>query len=230
MKRRGRVAAAAAAFALGLAADDAAAALNQDHLVDDASSSSGHESSRPGDDSARPAAASSKAVVAQRDLPPFDATEVKLAQKVRFELHAGLWLVEQAGRLRTTNPSLGLGLSGMLAPRIRWDVGYLATAGRVGTPDFNVLNVYQALRARGHYGWAFGGAHLFAGAGPLITLVTSSHSINGVTTDGALKFEPGAEMAVGLQTEVWGRALRFEVAAASRAFRVDGRAGVAVGF
>ncbi|MBX5483993.1 MAG: hypothetical protein IRZ16_19385 [Myxococcaceae bacterium] len=170
---------------------------------------------------------------ATSELPPFDATPVALDPKLRIEAHAALWLIEQAGRLRTTHPALGVGLGQGLSDRIRWHVGALLAFGRIGTPAFNVFSLYPMIHARAHYGWALGGSWLFVGAGPSITAVAAWTSISGTTTDTSFTIAGGPELALGLQTEVAGRLVRFEVALTSRglrALRIDGRAGLSVGF
>lgn len=166
----------------------------------------------------------------EESAPPFDPSPVVVDPGLRFEARAGLWLVESASRLRTSGPSAGIGLSARMGDRLRVDGGYLFTWAQLGTRALNVLNTYHALHARLHYVWQVGGASLTAGAGPVGYLVSSAASVEGQVTDSNVLVAGGGQLALGAETEVDGRLVRFELAGASRSRRVDLHLAMIVGF
>ena len=162
--------------------------------------------------------------------PPFDATRVEVDGRLRLEARAGLWLTQQASRLRTTQPSVGLGLSLRPLARLRLDTGYGFTMVTEGSEQLSVTNTLHALRARGHYAHPVGGVWLTFGGGPVGYLVTSSLPELSQAPEVSVRPALGGELALGAETEVSRRLLRFEAAVATRDRRWDLHAVISVGF
>lgn len=162
--------------------------------------------------------------------PPFDPSRIEVDPKVRLEVTTGLWLVDQASHLKTSNPMLGVGVTGRQGERLRWDLGYRFTAGSSGTRDLNVFNTFHALRAGAHYAYPLGGFWMTAGGGPVAYLVTSSTSVQGRAVDGGLAPAFGVQVLAGAETQVNGTLIRFEAGAATRHRRLDALAAISVGF
>jgi hypothetical protein len=154
------------------------------------------------------------------------AEDERQGQAVRLELRAGAWLVEQASRLRTTRPSLGVGAAGLVG-RVRLDAGYAFSWDQGGTVELRLSNTFHALRARAHWRVPVGAVELTAGGGPLAYLVTTASSVPGEPA--LLTPALGAELALGAQTVAVGRTFRFEFAGASRWRRVDLHLALVVG-
>ena len=161
---------------------------------------------------------------------PFDPSPVSVDGRLRVEAHAGLWLAQQASRLRTTQPGVGVGVSFRPLERVRLDASYLFSLVSVGSSELSVFNTFHALRARAHYAQPVGGAWLTLGAGPVGYLVTSSSSFGGEALGGTAAPTLGVEGVAGAETEVSGRLVRFEAGVASRARRWDLHAALVVGF
>ena len=164
------------------------------------------------------------------EAPAFDVTRPDLDGRLRIEARAGLWLLDQASRLKITQPAAGAGLVGRPVDRLRLDANYLFTFARSGTRDLNVFNTVHALSGRAHFAWPAGAVWLTAGGGPVSYLVTSATSANERTIDAGLHLALGLGIALGAETVVSDRLIRFEVGAASRDRRIDGLATISVGF
>ncbi len=176
------------------------------------------------------APAPAAATVEDVEPAPFDPSTVAVDGTLRFEAHAGLWLAQQASRLRTTQPCLGVGLSARPDERLRLDGGYLFSLLSIGGTELGTFNTFHALRVRAHYAHPVGGTWLTLGGGPVGYLVTASHSSGGEALDGGVAPSFGVEGVAGAETEVGGRLVRFEAGVATRSRRWDLHAGLVVGF
>lgn len=165
-----------------------------------------------------------------QELPAFAPSPVQIDPRLRLEVGAGVVLLEQASRQRWTAPQVGVGLSLRPLERLRFDADYLFSFLQNGTEQLHVFNTFHAIRARLHYAHPIGGAWLTAGAGPVVSLTTSSLSALGTGSDSTTVFQAGAAVALGIETEVARRLIRFEVGAQSRGSRIDGSAGIRIGF